>query len=246
MRTIAKIFNLSLVLLMTSCSALNRELKASPIENSAFAARALSEAGAAATPSSTYPFHRVWRNDEEISEVMHADAVYVAPVDTTALFDRERNPEPIGREDAERLASYLRRHVEDELREHSFRVVSERPQIGRVIELALVEVSSTDIVRNVLGTAVGAFIPGGGLIAAGSSGSTAIEGVVRDSASDRPLFVFADRERGKIAPFSFNDFTRYSHARDAMNDWSKQIVKACSLPRGAQLAGSSRFTLLPL
>ena len=149
-------------------------------------------------------------------------------------------------EDAQALAAYLKAQVEDELRAQSFAVLADRAQAQRVIELALVQVSSTDVVRNVLGTALGAVMPGGGLIAIRSSGSTAIEGVVRDGATSEPLFIFADRERGKTSPFSFNDFTRYSHARAAMDDWAEQIVKACELPVGAPLSDSSAITLLPL
>lgn len=171
--------------------------------------------------------------------------MFVAPVDTTRLFtssDRG-NIEP---RDAERLAEYFRNLLRADLRRHSFDVVDERPLNGRIIELALVEVSSTDVARNVLGTALSAVIPGGGLISAGSSGSTAIEGVVRDAGSGKPLLIFADRERGKIAPFSFNDFTQFSHARDAMGDWAEEIAKVCERPFGSRVRESLRLTLLPL
>lgn len=236
------------LLIVNACSAINAGLKAGPIANTRFADGALAEAGtdAAAAREREYPFHRVWRVDSEVLQPDRGEAVYVAPVDASILLSSSEKRGSVRAEDVEELAKYLRARVENELRRQSFRVVPERPALGRVVELALVEVSSTDVARNVLGTALSAVVPGGGIVSVRSSGSTAIEGVVRDASTGKPLFIFADRERGKTAPFSFNDFTHYSHARDAMDDWAEQIVKACELPAGKSLADSSAITLLPL
>ncbi len=239
-------------LFLNACATINAGLKAGPIADTEFAHHALAAtegtATLAAAPVENYPFHRVWRaENDEIIRSGDAATIYVAPVDTTQLAgsyaDRWDAP---AKKDVEELAVYLRAQVENELRGKSFHVVSERPASGRIIELALVEVSTTDVGRNLIGTVLSVFVPGGGLVAVKSSGSTAIEGVVRDAASGAPLFVFADRERGKTAPFSFNDFTHYSHAREAIDDWAEQLVKICTMPSGARLADSSAVTLLPL
>ncbi len=140
-----------------------------------------------------------------------------------ALFSGSNVSPDLRRADAESLALYLRARIERELRKNSFRVVSEKPMFGRDIELAIAQVSSTDVIRNVLGAALGTFVPGGGIIAISTSCRTASEGVVRDASTEKPLFVFADRERRRISPFRSNDFTRYSHARAAIGDWAEQI-----------------------
>lgn len=248
MRSAISIFFLLLALPILGCSSIGERLKASPIENSPFARRALA-AGAdrvVAAPENLYPFHRVWRSNLDTRNNAEP-IVYVAPVDVSQIVIAKRGRGAlVSPSDISALAGSLRAEMEQASRDRSFRVVQEPPIAGRLIELALVELSPTDVPRNVIGTAFGAIFPGAGLIAAKSSASIAIEGAVRDATSGEMLLVFADRERGKTAPFSLNDFTLYSHARAAIDDWADQLAEACTTPEGTVIADSSAVTLLPL
>lgn len=136
--------------------------------------------------------------------------------------------------------------VKQALQRRSFQLVEDNSAATSTLELAIVEVRPTDVARNVMGVALGAIVPGGGLVSARSSGSIAIEGIVRENQSHVPLLIFADRERGRTAPFSFNDFTLYSHARAAIDDWAEQIAEVLTAPSGTRIADSSAVTLLPL
>lgn len=247
MRTVSlkRLLPLLLILALSGCAGLS--LKASPLPESE-EGKVLRAASAELRPDDEglFPFNHTYHSDYCAKEA--ATQVYIAPVDTSRVDLETVRESFLDADDVVELAAYARERLEDAFAERSgrFQVVSEPPARGRIIELAVVELSGTEVVRNVLGTALGAFVPGGGLIAIRSSGTIGIEGVVREAQTGKPLFVFADRERGKTAPFSFNDFRVLSHARAAIDDWSEQIVESCAATPGTRIADSSPITLLPL
>lgn len=240
------IVQVAAVLAVSGCSTLS--LKAPPIPESPRVRMLLSSSASPLQPDQQglFPFNHAWHSGYCAEDP--ETPVYVTPVDISKINPEVLQSSEIDKDELSEIAEYAREKLEGAFSKNreAFRVVEEPPEHGRVVELSVVELSGTDVARNVIGTALGAFIPGGSLIAVRSSGTIGIEGVVKEADTGKPLFVFADRERGKTAPFSFNDFTKLSHARAAIDDWSKQIVAACAAEEGKRIPDSSPITFLPL
>lgn len=231
--------------LLSGCSGL---LRASPIQESPQLEHLVSAGeGLKADEEKFYPFNHAWRSSEECAPQAET-SVYVHAVDTSRIDSASLRKSRLSPKQISKLAEYARKTIARafEEKKSAFHVVDAPPAHGRVVELSLVEVTGTDVARNVLGTALGVIVPGGGLISVRSSGTIAVEGAVKEAKTGKPLFVFADRQRGRIAPFSFNDFTELSHARRAIDDWSEEIVESCAASPGTRVDGSSAITLLPL
>lgn len=230
--------------LLSGCAS----LKAPPIPESPQVKLILSSSSAAlkVDEKGLYPFNHAW--SAGFCAVEPETSVFITPVDTSRVDPAALKQSHLNSDDLFKLAEYARSKLEKAFskRQQNFRVVTERPAHGRVVELSVVELTGTEVVRNVLGTVAGALVPGGSLFAARSSGTIGVEGVVREADTGKPLFVFSDRERGKTAPFSFNDFRQLSHARAAIDDWSEQLVASCSAAPGSRIADSSPVTLIPL
>jgi Protein of unknown function (DUF3313) len=237
---------LALIIFVSGCSVLS--LKAPPISESPQVKTLLSSNSTQLKPDEQglYPFNHTWNSG--YCAVEPQTSIYVTPVDTSRIDPANLSSSNLDREDLSAIASYARERLEGAFAEkkENFRVVEEQPVQGRVVELSVVELTGTAVARNVLGTALGALVPGGSLISIRSSGTIGVEGVVKEAQTGKPLFIFADRERGKTAPFSFNDFRVLSHARAAIDDWSEQIVEACAAAPGTRIPDSSPITLLPL
>lgn len=114
------------------------------------------------------------------------------------------------------------------------------------LELALVEVKPTNPAVNVLGTAAGVFVPGGGLIKTFGTGSIAFEGAIKDAGSGELFEQFKDRESDKQSPFTIKDFERYAHLRVIIDDWSKQIVETLVNPSNHKVDAALPFSINPL
>ena len=239
---------LLLTFLVTGCSTINSTLKAPPIPETEFVQNIVSTSAGELAPDTTgiFPFHHAW----DAGRCYTGDRlpVFIDIVDVSHIANISANPSRVSKQDLEEIADYARRAFEKSFSKKGpgLALVDGPPPTGRVIQIAIVELTKTDVARNVIGTALSALVPGGGIFALQSSGTIAIEGIVRDAASGKPLFVFADRERGKTAPFSFRDFALFSHARSAIDDWANQLAQVCTVPRGTHVADSSALTLSPL
>ncbi len=236
--------------LLTACAPALSRLKAAPAPQTAFLN--VSVNARFEEDLSKYPFHRVWFANQS-NQVYDGKRIYVAPVDTSHVrYDVDwhlgRTAGRIASEQAlASIAEYTRETFQTRFAEENYEVTTDEQRADSLIlELALVELGPTDVFRNVVGTAAGAFIPGGGLISAKSNGSIAIEGALRDGKSGEVLFMFTDRERGKMAPFNFNDYTRFSHARAIVEEWAEQLVELCDKGPNGVVPDSLPITLLPL
>lgn len=237
---------IAFALILTGCGGLS--FRAEPVPESMSMRMLVSSTSTSLQPDhkGLYPFHHAWNSGYCAAEPNLS--VYIPPVDISRIDPMTLRSSNLDDEDLAKLAEYTRTKVARAFseRKETFRVVEIPPVEGRVVELSLVELTGTAVFRNVLGTALGAVVPGAGLISMRSSGTIGIEGVVREARTKEPVFVFADRERGKVAPFSFNDFGILSHARVAIDDWSKQIVASCAATPGTRVPDSAVLTLVPL
>jgi len=239
---------LSLVLFLNGCAKVASPFGTTPAPASGF----ISAAYVLEPAVGAYPFHRVWESGRKFRAPTPKPLLYVADVDTKHLSSRSNAAQSNNskrsnlNQDAQKLADYARRSFVNSIKQSGAFQIVDDPAIPGVwtLELALVELTPTDIARNVIGTALSTFVPVAGAVSLGSQGSAGIEGVLSDSSG--PVFMFADRERGKLAPFSFNDYTRFSHARDIVDDWAEQFAKLVSTPEGTRVAEKLPFTLLPI
>ena len=235
---------------LVACSSVNQALKAAPAADSGF----LPEPARLTRDLSNYPYNRAWEAPELVS-TGEPIALYIAPVNLSRLKSNSwyyRNKGEAAeaiRKDAEKIARYLETAFRSRLaKEQSgrFHLTDSEPADGAVLEIAIVELTPTDVGRNLLGDVASAFVPGAGLLSLGDRGAIAIEGVVRRTADGKELFMFADREKGKMAPLNLNDFGFFSNARVAIDDWAKQFAKLGGTFGPVHVADTSAVTLWPL
>jgi|GEM_PF-709399 len=233
---------------ITGCSA----LKASPAKPSGF----LPSMAVLTEMRDRAPFHGLWYKDKaRFAEVkQQRKQVVIKPVNTQyvemRIRERAPNEKAIQRriEDVREVARYMEDRFKTALRgypKHPFTVVDQSTPDALILELAIVEVTPTNPVVNAVGTAAGTFIPGAGLISVAGKGSIAIEGIIRDGATNEVLVEFKDRESDKRAPFTVKDFQQYAHVRSAIDDWADQYAELSATPLDHQVAESLPFTLLP-
>jgi hypothetical protein len=154
------------------------------------------------------------------------------------------------REDIEEMAQYLRERFVRELEKwpkSEIKVLDYNPQSSDtvVLELAIVELVPTASAQNAAASVAGLFVPGGGLLGIGASGSIAIEGRITDSATGEILVEFADRAKDKAAPVDLAGFKWYSRSKENIDDWAKQFAELAHTPPGHKVKGAWSFTLMP-
>ncbi|MDC0357589.1 DUF3313 domain-containing protein [Oligoflexia bacterium] len=242
---------LSILAFTTACSG--SLLKAGPAPDSGF----LAETGVDAVANENYPFHRVWHPESSYEALSASRRIYVAPVNTDKLQNKshyfnnnqkEKANSAIA-DDAVEISQYIQKSFSGQLNKvagNRFIVEDAPVKDAVVLELALIELTPTDVARNVLGTVVGTFVPGGGLLGIDGAGKVAIEGRLVDTRTGKTLFTFADRETGKMAPLNLNDFSLYSHARDIVDDWAEQLATVLAASGRIMVADSLPVTLMPI
>lgn len=157
-----------------------------------------------------------------------------------------------GRNQYRRDAKEMAKYIDDTLRK-IFRAdsrkrfdVVESPDAETVIyEFAIVELQPTKVAVNAAGTALGALVPGGGIVKATAKGSIAVEVTARDGKDNDLLLTWADRDIDRISPFSFRDFGAYAHARKTVRAWAELLLEAWNTPDTHLIEGPSPVTLNP-
>jgi hypothetical protein len=210
-------------------------LKARPAEDAGFlpAPQRLSE-------NNRFPFHAWWVKRGAVKT--SSGKLFVAPVNTAYLNKTSTwstikvlSEEEIARK-AQELGEYFRDRILKELEQSEdkrFSVVDSRKESDGVLEVAIVELVPTDVVRNAAGSVLGFLLPGGGLVSAGSAGVIAIEGRFIETKSGEVVAEFKDRETARIAPIDLAGLTPFRQVTRAVEDWAEQIVEILqSPPRG--------------
>jgi len=119
-----------------------------------------------------------------------------------------------------------------------------------ILELAVTELVPSKAVLGVLGIAAFAVtpvvgVPVGAAAAMANDGWIAVEGRVRDGATQRVVAMFADREKAKTRILDLQAVTWYGHAYEIIEDWSGQLVQLANTPKDVQVEDSAAFTLMP-
>jgi hypothetical protein len=195
-------------------------------------------------------FHEVWRNTDRrvIASALAKPAIAVLPVNvallkptgnTVAKF--EENRMGIARP-VQALAAYTQTEFA--------RAVSRFGPVQRgnhlVLELALTEFTPTSPVGNAAKTAAGFVIgPASALASRWVKGTIAIEGRLRDPATNAIVWQFADRESDPIALVSVKKFQRKGFAELIIRQWAQQFATAVRTPAGTKLPDSSPLRINP-
>ncbi len=232
-------------------------LKASPADNAGF----VPKPELLAEKRERAPFNAYWVfNPDEYDKLRRDYAkVYIAPVDTSvvrAIYKSATGSEETKTmriEEAEELANYFRERIKLNLKDSKSTngrkmEVTEQPGPKTLsLKLALVQVVPTNPGVNLIGTAAGFFVPGGGLIKLVGEGSVAMEGYVAEESASLSLYEeFKDREGQKTSPFSLKDYQKYAHIRESIDEWAQQISLLLTTPSEYMVDDSSVISLNPL
>jgi hypothetical protein len=202
------------------------------------------------------PVHKIWFKDRDkfYKERDKYTKICFRPVTTDFLITRgwwdNLNTADMGeyRKEVAEMALYIKQSFEKAFREDPRKrlAIVDSPDAETIVyAFAITELVATKAHINAAGTALGIFVPGGGVVKAVAKGSIAIEANVYDGGTNELLVAWADREQDRSSLFSFLDFSWYSHARDTVNNWAEQLVEGYNSPIDHTVEDRTPFTLNP-
>ncbi|MDB6074550.1 MAG: hypothetical protein JWO89_2190 [Verrucomicrobiaceae bacterium] len=234
---------------LSSCSS----LKAPPAKPSAF----LPHAAELRKGDHHSPFQLNWHSPDADAVIQSRQKVYVAPLSLAYLrpmsrgFSARAFSESERQQAARNLANYANSKVADAFANAGasrFKLVSRPDRNALTIELALVEFNPNSTTGGVLRTAINAAaVPGvDSVLLKRLKGNISVEGKVSDGATKRSIFEFSDNQENKSALIiSVNDFKSYGQARQAIDEWARQIEETLRTPRSTRVSRASSFVILP-
>lgn len=224
-------------------------LKASPAPDAGFL-----KSPQKLTSSDRLPFHAVWISEQYKARHQRYENLHIRKVDTSYLMRtgdwqhiRIKSTEQIKR-DVRGLAKRMKRVFEETFRESDkcpFSLIDKPRPHTLLLELAIVELVPTDIVRNAAGNVAGFIVPGGSLASLGAGGIIAVEGRFVDADTKEVLLMFKDRESDHITPIDLAGLTPYRHAEHHIQAWAEQLVELLAEAPEYAVEEDSPFRLLP-
>jgi hypothetical protein len=247
-----RLYLILVLALLTSCSRLSDALKADPAPDSGFI-KTKEPIGAWKERA---PVHKIWfkNRDTFYKERDKYKKIHFRPVTTDFIITNgwwdhlNTADQQDYKKEVEEMALYIKQAFDTAFREDPNKrfVVVDKPDKETIVyALALTELVATKAHINAAGTALGIFVPGGGLVKATAKGSIAIEANIYDGATNEHLVAWADREQDRASLFSFSDFSWYSHARATVDNWAQQLVEGYNTPIEHKVEDRTLFTLNP-
>ncbi len=234
---------------LASCSA----LKAPPVAVSPF----LGHASEMKPDDKHTPFQKTWTSPDAEAVLQQRRTVYIAPVSLAYLRPMSRGMAassftPEERQTAAtKLVEYANAKLADAF-DHSpkprYKLVSRPDRNSITLELALVEFNPNPATGGALRTVINAAAAPGvdSLLLKRLKANIAIEGKVADGATRKPLMEFADNQENKSALlFSVNDFKSYGQAKQAIDEWVREIEEVLRTPASTKVKGGAAFVILP-
>jgi hypothetical protein len=218
--------------LLASCSL----LKARPADDAGF----IPNPEVMSEQRDRAPFNGYWVFDGKKYHKLRRNyaTVYISPVNTEVVrmmytaSDGSAKTKLRRIQEAEELARYFQAKLKLEIEAHNQVSPTKRIHVAEQagdrtlsVNIALVQVIPTKPEVNLIGTALGFFVPGGGLIKIAGEGSVAMEGFVAEENAEIIYEKYKDREGQKTSAFTLKDYQRYAHIREVIDDWSAQIAK---------------------
>jgi hypothetical protein len=242
----------AVALALSGCSRFADKLRGSPAPDSGF----IQLQDKISDWKERAPVHKIWFKDRE-AFYRNRDKykkIFFRPVTTDFLIeggwwhDLNTADKKDYHAEVEEMAGYIKKAFEEAFRtdpRKRFTVVDVADPETIVYAFALTELIATKAHINAAGTALGIFVPGGGLVKTTAKGSIAIEAKIFDGGTDELLVAWADREQDRGSLFSFADFAWYSHARATVDNWAEQLVEGYNTPIDHKVEDRSIFTLNP-
>jgi len=202
-----------------------------------------------------YPFHKVWDTGKVLSlNSAQYNEIMFTPVKTQYLgnstwWDRVnfRSRKRV-RKDSIKFADYVKEKFEKRFRDSKykrFKVVNSPGPNTIVVELAVVGLSPAKQLYNAAAQTGGVFVPGVGAASIIGKGNVAIEAKIRDGETGDLLATFADKEKGKLAPFDLAGMFPYWHAKNNVQKWAKQLDKLLNTPPQKKVWDTLPVRLMP-
>lgn len=206
----------------------------------------------------TFPVHYTWMDTNAVmkAEFKH---IYIAPVDVSRLrkgngYDEWRNG-VVGLDDAiNDLGEYARDSFVNAFAERADRTglqVTNDPKTPNtaILEFAITGFVPTRAEVQVVGT-VGSFfcpVPGVGLVAdVLAAGEIAVECRVRDAATKKIVFMFADTEGEPKALLQFAKFTYTAAARINLKRIANELAESCTMEDASHMRRDFPFSFIAL
>ncbi|OGV31742.1 MAG: hypothetical protein A2020_05480 [Lentisphaerae bacterium GWF2_45_14] len=195
------------------------------------------------------PVNKIWK-DPQVN-IFQYDRIIVMPVRMDEQLERgwmERNNirhiMDKDKQDFAEFARYTEHAYKDAIYKDKRLTLADRPSPKTLIlELALVKIVPGKPIFGGIKNITNFTIIGLILLPLKTAASTsldnatqasvAMEGIVRDSETRKPIAIFADREKQKTAIFSTRDFTAYGNLRQIADEWAKTFVKMMNKQKAA-------------
>jgi hypothetical protein len=239
-----------LTMLLGSCSATNRFLKARPIALSPF----FEQQRLAVDARGHGPFQTLWTSPDAavLARGAAARKLYIAPVTLRHL--RPVNKAMSRQEIAwgvPRMAPQVAWQLREEFAQAFLRSPAPRYQIvlqpaadALTLAMAVTELNPTSPKGNAVVTMAKVINPVATLGRFFTKGNMAVEGKVLVPGGKQVFFQFADNEADKLTFINARDFTPYGHAMQSMRDWAVQFEQLTRNSAGLRIRDSSAVTLM--
>ena len=223
--------------------------EANPAASSGFNATTTAQATRAAFLQASWVAapYRGWSMKE------HFSAIYVAPVNTRYMeqqswWQQQNTRKEALSKDSRMLAQRMQTKFQQTITSYpnsSFKSANGPGPGVLVLELALVELVPSKAFWNVGAGAAGFVVPGAGFLALAGAGSIAIEGRVRDGATNAVIATFKDRRNDKAAPINIGSYTWYHGAEINVAAWAGEFAELFNTPPDHIVKRPSPVTLRP-
>lgn len=182
--------------------------------------------------SADFPFRMMWIDKD--TDLHKYKSIIIAPVATGHLsgpgtwdkFDARSVSGTVDIDSAE-IARYMELSFRNAVffdPKHRLKLVEKPGPETLKLELALIQLIPSKAELNVVENVVGIVIWPVAFLTVFNAGTTAFEGVLRDSETGRIVCVISDREKDEAAIFNIPSFTYYGNAKYFTDRWSKQFV----------------------
>lgn len=235
-----------LVVPVVSCASAQKLVKAKPAKAEAFLEK---RTELRADPADTGPFHVIRRttSPDVLKIAQQKPAINVLPVDLRYLKAPTRKKMPAAEYAETPVVKEIAALLRTRFQEEANRVAAPARNNALTLHLALTEFTPTSAVGNAAKTAAGFFIgPFASLASPFTKGTIAIEGEVRDPATGRVVFQFADRESDPLTFLSVRSYQSTAFAKMIIDQWAAQFPPALRTPAGVKQKDAPFIRLNPL
>jgi hypothetical protein len=217
-----------LLISLTGCRSTYALMKADPAPVTNF----MPERAKLNLMSATFPFWRFWMKEDidwkQYTEIM-VDKVNTDHMLDDSWWDKVNTAQATEmKKDIKTIADYMQKTFTNALKDDEklrLKVVDKVGPKTLVLKLALINLVPTKAFFNMCTTVAGFFIPGAGLAAIANSGSVAIEGMLVDGGTGKPLVMFTDQKCDRAAALDLAGYTWYAHSYKIIQLWANKFIE---------------------